>query len=1498
MLKEERQVLLIINDPEVCKNVENSIREEFKFEVETTEGKKDALKRIEASPWQYDVVVIYDDLKKKSWGIEILEEIKRIYSEIEVIIIFNSEKKDAYNALWEGAINCFYIPIRYKEIAHAVKFAREHTQSRRERKMLEKLQELSVAINSATELPEIQNLACQAAVEILGVNHSGLVLFEKGLSKGKLIAEYPVKTDFIGTEIQIKGIPFFERLVYNREIINVPELINCSDLDEVQVTLMKRKIRSLLIVPVILNNKVIASFSLHMIRKNRVFYSDEIELCRKLANQVAIAMGKARYLKELHVLNKLSLEIGASVPVDPKVADSEIEEKINEMLLIVRKHAGTLLDVKNFYIALYEEKIDEYWFVYLDDEKDDVSRIPQEKRRKGMTAYVQRTKKAIRANKDGIKELENEGAIEVVGALPRIWLGAPLIARGKVIGVMAVQNYENENAYDEHDLSLMETIASQAAIAIDNAQLFKDERQRIRDLEIVNNIVQIISTKLNTDDLFQTMTSQIAEKLNCTHCTIFLPQKLKRDFKLVPQTTHGLNSEKIMTRTFTPGEGLAGWVFQHGESIVTTDARKDYRYVPPRSKGDLPRSMLVAPVIVGNRTIGVISAQQEEINWFSESDRQLVDTLARHAGIAMERALGLNLLQEIGLQLISSEEEEIILQRVVTGAIELTNTISGTLYLISDDGKQVLKSYRYPYDLNHPPPRMHKKDGYTRLVIDTGEMFIVPDLSIDNRVNPELLKHMQAMIAVPLKIGKKVVGVLFIHDKKPRFFTETERSLLEILASQAAIGIYNSRLYKESQRQFTEIETLYEASQAITAETMNIKSVFKTILEKAVKLSNADSAQIILPQEVKGENQCKIVFSHGLDILKGVTFKQGEGLTSKVFESGQSIYTGDYHSLPDRAKIFDEPKYSNLYNSEAIVPLKWKGEVIGAIAWTSVRYNHFTNDDIRLLECFAGPAAIAIAVAREISFRQTLLNNTPDAIVAIDRRGIIKEFNKATEKILGYTTDEILNQNVTKIWGGLEKSREIKHLMSKSENGTIKDVETVVVNKYGEKIPVLFSGSLLYAEEYGEDKEEIGSIGHLEDQRIVSVRGRTRRLFEAIEEINRTEELPKLYKIILHHAIKLLEADSGYIMIEEDDYFEIVEVYNFKQNLGDKINIDINKGLIGPILKGGTPRTISLSQSTPLEIPISTNGKSFLIIPLKVKNTIIGAIYLESPINDYFRVEDELIEILSTQSAVAINRAQLLEEKDKTLERLFASAKAVAAGIMAGGFVHEVKNSLNNIGMAVGNIRRRIQKNPDIEAKKLLDKIRTIENEILQSYNLSMRLHKFGQHVPHRKLEESVNEIVKNTLELLEIKLKKQMIRVELKLDPILDKHRTPSNRETNRNLLFIDKDQIKQVIINLLLNAIDASKPRSRLIIETKSKENNVEINITDFGKGIEAKNLSKIFEPFFTTKPEGVGLGLYISKLIVEGNHQGKIDINSKPGKGTTFSVLLPKKNEGVCT
>jgi two-component system, NtrC family, sensor kinase len=102
---------------------------------------------------------------------------------------------------------------------------------------------------------------------------------------------------------------------------------------------------------------------------------------------------------------------------------------------------------------------------------------------------------------------------------------------------------------------------------------------------------------------------------------------------------------------------------------------------------------------------------------------------------------------------------------------------------------------------------------------------------------------------------------------------------------------------------------------------------------------------------------------------------------------------------------------------------------------------------------------------------------------------------------------------------------------------------------------------------------------------------------------------------------------------------------------------------------------------------------------------------------------------------------------------------------------------------------------------------------------------------------------------------------------------------------------QLKQVIMNLLVNAAHAIDQRGTIRIRTQAEDDNVLVSVSDTGKGIEPHHLNRIFEPFFTTKPVGVGtgLGLSVSYSIVQ-KHNGSIDVASEPGKGTTFTIRLP--------
>jgi signal transduction histidine kinase len=106
---------------------------------------------------------------------------------------------------------------------------------------------------------------------------------------------------------------------------------------------------------------------------------------------------------------------------------------------------------------------------------------------------------------------------------------------------------------------------------------------------------------------------------------------------------------------------------------------------------------------------------------------------------------------------------------------------------------------------------------------------------------------------------------------------------------------------------------------------------------------------------------------------------------------------------------------------------------------------------------------------------------------------------------------------------------------------------------------------------------------------------------------------------------------------------------------------------------------------------------------------------------------------------------------------------------------------------------------------------------------------------------------------------------------------------------VFVDPQQMTQVLENLVTNAYQAMPQGGKLTVKARASQDEVYLSIADTGEGIAEENLGKLFEPLFTTKPRGIGLGLALSKMLVEANG-GSIDVESKEGKGTTFTVILP--------
>jgi len=227
-----------------------------------------------------------------------------------------------------------------------------------------------------------------------------------------------------------------------------------------------------------------------------------------------------------------------------------------------------------------------------------------------------------------------------------------------------------------------------------------------------------------------------------------------------------------------------------------------------------------------------------------------------------------------------------------------------------------------------------------------------------------------------------------------------------------------------------------------------------------------------------------------------------------------------------------------------------------------------------------------------------------------------------------------------------------------------------------------------------------------------------------------------------------------------------------------------------------------------------------------------------------------------------ITRERELEEKSKRVERLSAM------GEMAVAIAHEIRNPLGSIELFAGLIKREATKE---EHKKWAESITTVVKSI---NNLISNMLLFARPFQVEKEEFFIKPFIEETLKLAHHALREKEIEVSIKGD---------DNLKINA-----DKELLRQVILNLIINSVQAIREKGKISIEFYREEDRIVLLVTDTGPGIPSENLKKIFDPFFTTKRRGTGLGLAIVHRIIDA-HGGLIKVESQPGK-TTFKIVLP--------
>lgn len=306
--------------------------------------------------------------------------------------------------------------------------------------------------------------------------------------------------------------------------------------------------------------------------------------------------------------------------------------------------------------------------------------------------------------------------------------------------------------------------------------------------------------------------------------------------------------------------------------------------------------------------------------------------------------------------------------------------------------------------------------------------------------------------------------------------------------------------------------------------------------------------------------------------------------------------------------------------------------------------------------------------------------------------------------------------------------------------------------------------------------------------------------------------------------------------------------------------------------------------------------QSLVVIPLLAKDKALGAIAADH-VEPGKNITSEILESVMTfaqQAGLAIHNAfmyqelkafsQQMEEKmqkttadlRKTEAQLIRSEKLAALGQLAAGIAHEIRNPLTSINILIHSLTENL---PSENSR--WEDLKVIEEEILRINEIVDQFLRFAK--PASPLFEKADliPIFEETLQLLRPQIEKARISVLKEFESL-----PPAT---------IDKEQMKQVILNLLMNAIQAMPKAGRLGLSGRVSRDGhwVELTIQDSGIGIPPEDMDKLFDPFFSTKEGGIGLGLSIAHRIID-QHHGKIEAESNSGKGTRFTLSLPISSE----
>ncbi|HSM58228.1 MAG TPA: GAF domain-containing protein [Candidatus Sulfomarinibacteraceae bacterium] len=530
----------------------------------------------------------------------------------------------------------------------------------------------------------------------------------------------------------------------------------------------------------------------------------------------------------------------------------------------------------------------------------------------------------------------------------------------------------------------------------------------------------------------------IDERLQPQHAWIFRDGVLKVDDDPI--------IEDVVRR------GLFAWVTRNQCTAIVEDTREDERWLPSpdSATAEEPWSVICAPLIIRNRTVGAFTMSRPGVRQFNEEAVDLLNAIANQAASTIEsarlyeesqrRAAELASLVSATTAISSNLDLDVAFERVTTQLARFVDVDACALFDWRPDSHQLVSQLVHPSTMAPPAdialqPRAHPT---LHKAIERLAPAQVRGQQIDeNSPLHQIVRDapIKTALFLPLAAHDHLIALaILVTVQSERRFSQAELNLLQMLANQAAVAIENAKLYEDTQRQLKVSALLNEASKVINS-SLDTNQILQSLLAQMNELLNAEAISIALVDKGANELVYEVAEGIGSDKILGLRLPSNQGVSGWVMEHGKPALVQDTRR---DERFFSGADRRTGHDTRALLcaPLQVKGEVLGTIQAINPRQGTFSDDDLQLLVNLANLASSALANAQQFARTQaaearymSLFEDSVNPILLTDQSGTIVEANRRALNFLGYEREELLGLPIF----SLHPEREVRELVPRLE---------------------------------------------------------------------------------------------------------------------------------------------------------------------------------------------------------------------------------------------------------------------------------------------------------------------------------------------------------------------------------------------------------------------------------------------------------------------------------